>query len=158
MKKRQRFFGWLFLALLLAILLSPIVYWLTGIGQSAQELAAEIGRQPDGTAFSSPKAEALHRLHLPMRIERMVIFPLLLLSFQFSGGAVALRRWLEQRVPVANLNLIILLFFLLFEIGLTLVVLALASMTYTSSTFMPARSVKATIRVVKSVSSNERIS
>jgi len=123
MKKRQRFFGWLFLALLLAILLSPIVYWLTGIGQSAQELAAEIGRQPDGTAFSSPKAEALHRLHLPMRIERMVIFPLLLLSFQFSGGAVALRRWLEQRVPVANLNLIILLFFLLFEIGLTLLYL-----------------------------------
>jgi|GEM_PF-1692740 len=103
--KHQRLFGWLFVALLLAILLSPIVYWLTGIGQSAQELTAEIGRQPDGTLASSPKAEALHRLTLPMRIEVMIVLPLLLLSFQFSGGAVALRCWLEQRVPAPKLNL-----------------------------------------------------
>ena len=97
--KTQRFFRWLFLALLAVMLLSPLVYWLTGIGQLAGELTAEIGRQPDGTLASSPKAEALHRLALPMRIELMIIAPVLLLSFQFSGGAIALRAWLDQRVP-----------------------------------------------------------
>jgi STE24 endopeptidase len=91
-------YRWIFLALAALILISPLLYWLTGIGQAAAGLSAEISRLPDGTLVSSPKAEALHSLSLPIRIERMFIYPLLLLTFQFSGGALALRRWVEQRV------------------------------------------------------------
>ncbi len=91
---------WLFLTLVVIILLSPLIYWSTGIGQAAAGLSAEISRQPDEILISSPKAEALHSLSLPMRIERMLIYPLLLLSFQFSGGSLALRRWLEEHVTV----------------------------------------------------------
>ena len=36
---------------------------------------------------------------LPMRIQRMIIYPLLLLAFQFSGGAIALRNRLESGWP-----------------------------------------------------------
>jgi len=96
--KRQNLFRWLFVLVLAAIILGPLPYWLTGIGQSAVELSAEISRAPDGTLVSSPKAEALHRLSLPMRIERLFVYPLLLLSFQLSGGALALRRYLEGRI------------------------------------------------------------
>ncbi|MBE7549946.1 MAG: M48 family metallopeptidase [Anaerolineales bacterium] len=88
----------LFLWLALIILVSPLIYWSTGIGQAAATLTAEISRLPDGTLTSSPKAEALHSLSLPMRIERMFLYPLLLLAFQFSGASLALRRWLEQRI------------------------------------------------------------
>jgi STE24 endopeptidase len=95
--KRRSIIRWLFLAVLVIILLSPGPYWLTGIGQSAAGLSAEISRLPDGTLVSSPKAEALHRLTLPMRIERLLIYPLLLLCFQLSGGSLRLRRWLDQR-------------------------------------------------------------
>ncbi len=94
--KRRSIIRWLFLAVLVIILLSPGIYWLTGIGQSAAGLSAEISRRPDGTLVSSPKAEALHRLTLPMRIERLLIYPLLLFCFQLSGGSLRLRRWLDQ--------------------------------------------------------------
>lgn len=93
----HNFYRWLCLGLMVIILLGPVPYWLTGIGQAAGSLSAEIIRQPDGTLISSPKAEALHRLVLPQRIERMLLYPLLLLSFQLSGGAAALREWLEHR-------------------------------------------------------------
>lgn len=145
----MKFYRWLFLTLVAIILLSPLLYWLTGLGQAAANLSAEIIRPPDGTLFSSPKAEVFHRLTLPMRIERLLIYPLLLLSFQFSGGSLALRRWLEKRVPtvLSKLSfkraggqggrgtgakflpcspaplLLTLLFILLFEIALTLLYL-----------------------------------
>lgn len=90
---------WFFLAVVILLLFSPVFYWLTGIGQSAAGLPAEIVRLPDGTIASSAKAEALHRLSLPMRLQLLFIYPLLLLGFQFSGGALALRRWLERRLP-----------------------------------------------------------
>lgn len=85
---------WIFLMALIATLLSPLLYWGTGIGQSAAGLSAEISRLPDGTWISSPKAQALHRLTLPMRIERLLIYPLLLIGFQLSGASLGLRRWL----------------------------------------------------------------
>ncbi|HXV97377.1 MAG TPA: hypothetical protein VEC93_03070, partial [Anaerolineae bacterium] len=94
----HRSYRWLFLLLALIILMSPLIYESTGIGQAAMGLPAEISRQPDGTLASSPKAEALHSLLLPMRIERMIIYPLLLISFQLSGGSLALRQWLERRI------------------------------------------------------------
>lgn len=94
----SRYYGWLFFILAFIILISPLFYWSTGIGQSAANLTAEISRLPNGDLASSPKAEALHSLSLPMRIERMILYPLLLLACQFSGGALALRRWLEGRI------------------------------------------------------------
>lgn len=96
--KRRSIVRWLFLAVLVMVLLSPVPYWLTGVGQSAPGLSAEISHRPDGTLVSSPKAEALHRLTLPMRIERLLIYPLLLFCFQFSGGSLRLRRWLDEGV------------------------------------------------------------
>jgi STE24 endopeptidase len=96
--KRRNIWWWLFFIILVLFLLSPLPYWLTGVGQSAAALSAEISRRPDGTLVSSPKAEALHRLSLPMRIERLLAYPLLLFCFQFSGGALRLRRWLEERI------------------------------------------------------------
>ncbi|MBE7471823.1 MAG: hypothetical protein DPW09_13425 [Anaerolineae bacterium] len=94
--KHHRRYRWFLLSLALIILLSPLLYWSTGIGQAAAGLSAETSRLPDGTLLSSPKAEALRNLSLPMRLQRMLIYPLLLLAFQFSGGAVALRSWLEH--------------------------------------------------------------
>ncbi len=79
-------------------MLSPLLYWASGIGQSAAGLSAEVGRAPDGTLVSSPKAEMLHRLSLPLRIERLLVYPLLLICFQLSGASVALRRWLGGKV------------------------------------------------------------
>ena len=91
--------------IILIILASPAIYWFTGIGQTAETLSANIGYLPNGTLTSSPKAQALHALSLPMRLERMIIYPLLLLAFQFSGMALALRLWLEtfiQSLPAAT--------------------------------------------------------
>ncbi len=93
----QKTWRWLFLVLLVVILFSPLVYWSTGIGQAATGLSAGVGRGPDGTLISSPKAEALHGLTLPMRIERLLIYPLLLICFQLGGGSLALRRWLDRK-------------------------------------------------------------
>jgi len=93
----QKIWRWLFIVLLVAILFSPLVYWSTGIGQAAAGLSAEVGRGLNGILISSPKAEALHRLTLPMRIERLLVYPLLLICFQVSGGSVALRRWLDRK-------------------------------------------------------------
>ena len=139
--KFQRFFGWLSLILAAIILISPLLYWFTGVGQVAPGLPAEITRLPDGSLLSSPKAEALHSLLLPMRLQRLMIYPLLLLAFQFSGGAIALRQWLEQRLTRPSSSplsiqptsqppgltrqeiLVILLFFLIFETGLALLYL-----------------------------------
>jgi len=113
------------------ILLSPLPYWFSGIGQAAPELSPEIVTLADGTLQSSPKAQARHSLMLPMRLERIVIYPVLLLALQFSGGAVALRRRLEQLIPrlkptapTANRRLLpadlllIFLFILLFDLAL----------------------------------------
>lgn len=97
--KNQKIYRRLFVALAAIILLSPLPYWATGIGQSAHQLSAQTTRLADGTLVSSPKAEARHSLMLPMRLERMVIYPLLLLAFQLSGGGLALRRWLEPKSP-----------------------------------------------------------
>lgn len=94
-----------FLFLALIILISPLIFWSTGVGQAAANLTAEISRLPDGTLASSPKAEALHSLSLPMRIERMFLYPLLLLAFQFSGASLALRRWLEKHFIKTRRNL-----------------------------------------------------
>jgi STE24 endopeptidase len=98
--KHHRLYRWLFLAIVAIILFSPLFYWLSGIGQAAANLSAEMVRLPDGIRVSSPKAEAFHSLTLPMRIQRMLIYPLLLFSFQFSGGSLALRQWLEEQVIV----------------------------------------------------------
>lgn len=95
--RHQGVYRWTLFALLIVIVISPLLYWSTGIGQSAAGLSAEISHQPDGTPVSSPKAMALHRLSLPMRVERLLIYPLLLICFQLSGGSLALRRWLEER-------------------------------------------------------------
>ena len=95
----QKFWLYLFYFVIVLILLSPLLYWTTGIGQSANNLSAEISRNPDGMLVSSPKAEARHSLMMPMRIQRMIIYPLLLLAFQFSGVAITLRNRLED-LPV----------------------------------------------------------
>ncbi|MFN8459137.1 MAG: hypothetical protein U0401_31565, partial [Anaerolineae bacterium] len=80
MIKTPRFFRWLLWVVVVILLLSPLLYWVTGLGQNAAQLSAEITRQPDGSLVSSPKAEVLHSISLPMRIERMIIYPLLLLA------------------------------------------------------------------------------
>ena len=95
--KPHRIRLWLFLIVVIIILLSPLAYWLTGVGQASGRLSAEIAHAPDGTLLSSPKAEALHRLALPMRVEQLLVYPLLLVTFQLSGGALALRRRLEGK-------------------------------------------------------------
>ncbi len=91
----KKFWLWLLYILTAIIFLSPFIYWSTGIGQTATSLSAEISRTPDGLLASSPKAEARHSLMMPMRIQRMFIYPLLLLAFQFSGGAIALQNKLQ---------------------------------------------------------------
>lgn len=138
--KNPHFWHWLLLTIVALILLSPLLYWPTGLGQNAAQLSAEITRQPDGGLVSSPKAEALHSLSLPMRIQRMLIYPLLLLAFHFCGGSLALRRWVEgkiageQRGKGARVNsstlakgaqsvLPCLLFVLIFNLGLSLLYL-----------------------------------
>lgn len=99
----QKIWKWVFWVAILLILVSPVAFWSTGIGQAASELSTEIGRQIDGTVTSSPKAEARHQLMFPMRLERMLIYPVLLLAFQLSGSAVAMRqrieRLLQTRLP-----------------------------------------------------------
>jgi STE24 endopeptidase len=123
------FYRRLLVALIVIILLSPLPYWLTGIGQSASGLSAKVGRLPDGAWVSSPRAEALHTLALPMRIERLLLYPLLLLAFQLSGGALALRRRLgwgsagsSERVSALGL-LTVLLFVLILDLSLALLYL-----------------------------------
>lgn len=96
--KYPKIWSWLFWAAILVILISPLFYWSTGIGQAADQLAAEISHQPDGQLFSSPKALAWRRLLLPIHIERLIIYPILLLAFQFSGRAIALKYYLETRL------------------------------------------------------------
>lgn len=137
--KQPRLYRWLFLALAAIILVSPFIFWSTGLGQAAAGLSAEITRLPDGTLLNSPKAEALHSLSLPMRLERMLVYPLLLLAFQFSGGALVLRRWLERSIAgepgrrgagvkallrsSAPLLLCLLFFVLIFNLALALLYL-----------------------------------
>jgi STE24 endopeptidase len=96
--KRRSVRRWLFFGALVVVVLSPLLYWSSGIGQMGAGLSAEVGRAPDGTLVSSPKAEMLHRLSLPLRIERLLVYPVLLICLQLSGQPVALRRWLEDKV------------------------------------------------------------
>lgn len=79
------------------ILLSPLAYYSAGIGQQARALSQEPLIADDGSLQSSPKAVALHKLTLPMRIERMLLYPALLMLLQFSGAALWFRGWLERR-------------------------------------------------------------
>jgi STE24 endopeptidase len=79
------------------IILSPLIYFSTGIGQQAHTLSQEPVVLADGSLQSSPKAEALHRLSLPIRIERLLIYPILLLLTQYSGLAVKLRAWFTEK-------------------------------------------------------------
>jgi STE24 endopeptidase len=95
---RLKLFRILLLVLILLYMLSPFLYWSTGIGQQAIELSAEVHRAADGTLQTSPRAEARHTLLLPMRIQSMILYPLLLVTFYLSGYAIAFRRWLETRV------------------------------------------------------------
>ncbi len=124
------FFTWLLALCVAVILLSPLPYWFSGIGQTATELSTEITRHADGALQSSPKAQARHSLMLPMSLERMVIYPVLLLAFQLSGGAAALRRRLERlthrllpatttrrRISAADI-LLVFLFIILFDMAL----------------------------------------
>ena len=86
----------LFLTIAL-IILSPLIYFSTGIGQQAHTLSQEPVVLADGSLQSSPKAEALHRLSLPIRIERLLIYPALLFLMQYSGLAVKLKEWLKDK-------------------------------------------------------------
>ena len=107
--------------------LSPLAYGRTGIGQSAAGLSATVVHGADGSWISSPKAEALHRLGLPMQVERMWLLPLALLAFQLSGGAVALRRRLGggRAVSAARDLLTVLLFVVALDLALALLFLPL---------------------------------
>ncbi|MBN1220205.1 MAG: M48 family metalloprotease [Anaerolineae bacterium] len=86
----------LFLTITL-IILSPLVYFSTGIGQKAHTLSPEPVALANGTLQSSPKAEALHSLSLPIRVERLLVYPILLFLMQYSGLAVKLRAWLTEK-------------------------------------------------------------
>lgn len=88
------------LCLLVALtILSPLAYYATGIGQRAQVLGRDPVTLADGTQQSSPKAEALHRLALPIRVQGLLTYPLLLLLLQYSGLAARFRAWLSARWP-----------------------------------------------------------
>ena len=128
---RRRLFRWglIALAALVALAwLSPLAYGWTGLGQAAAGLSATVVHRADGSWSSSPKAEALHGLALPMRLQRMLLLPLALLAFQLSGGAVALRRRLggarkaEREVPGRDL-LTVLLFVIVLDLALALLYL-----------------------------------
>lgn len=85
-----------FYLIIIIIIISPILYYSTGIGQQASTLSQELIVLADGGLKSSPKAEAYHHLSLPIRIERFLILPLFLFLFQYSGLAVKLRVWLSK--------------------------------------------------------------
>ncbi|MBN1994226.1 MAG: hypothetical protein JW953_16130 [Anaerolineae bacterium] len=134
----------LFLTIVL-IILSPLVYFGTGIGQRASTLSPAPVALAGGTLQSSPKAEALHSLSLSIRVERLLIYPILLFLMQYSGLAVKLRawltdkwlppirrvpgfKWLDQRLARLTRNrlsladvLIIGLYLTLFSLGLSLI-------------------------------------
>jgi STE24 endopeptidase len=82
---------------ILIIILSPLIYFSTGIGQRAYTLSPEPVVLADGNLQSSPKAEALHHLSLPIRIERLLVYPVLLFLMQYSGLAVKLREWFTEK-------------------------------------------------------------
>jgi STE24 endopeptidase len=79
------------------IVFSPLIYYSTGIGQQAHTLSAELIWAAGGLQ-NSPKAEALHRLTLPIGVERLLVYPLFLLLLQYSGLAVSFRNRLNARV------------------------------------------------------------
>lgn len=80
------------------IIFSPLVYFSTGIGQGAGQLSQTVIINAQGEMQTSPKAEALHTLRLPLRIQRLLIFPLFLFLLQYTGLAVRLRVWLQKQV------------------------------------------------------------
>lgn len=86
---------WL-IGLILILLLSPLGYLATGIGQKAHALSAELIVSSDGRLASSPKAVARHRLIRPLEIERLLTYPAILLLLQASGLAVWLREWVAR--------------------------------------------------------------
>ncbi|MBU0492563.1 MAG: M48 family metallopeptidase [Chloroflexi bacterium] len=127
------------------IVLSPLAYVATGVGQNALALGQDLVVLGDGSLYSSPRAEALYSLTLPLRIQQLLLYPLLLLLVQVSGLAVRLRaglagrwvprlqhipgfRWLDRllgRLFLSDVALVIL-YVSLFTLGLTLVNLPLS--------------------------------
>lgn len=81
--------------LILLIVISPLFYLISGIGQQAEMLSAVPPQVADGIE-SSPKAEALHQLALPLRLQLLLTYPLLLLLVQYSGLVVSIRHRLVQ--------------------------------------------------------------
>jgi len=135
----------LFYLTIAIIMLSPLIYLATGIGQQAHTLSQDPIILAGGTIQSSPKAQALHTLRLPMGIQHLLIYPVLLLLMQYSGLAVKMRKWLTdtwlppvQRFPgygwlntrltrlahqhlTLNDVVVIGLYLTLFDVGLTLI-------------------------------------
>ncbi|MEM7030407.1 MAG: M48 family metalloprotease [Chloroflexota bacterium] len=91
-------------AISLLILISPLIFLGTGIGQEAIHLSDEVRIASDGSLQSSPKAVALHQLSVPIRISRLLSYPILLLLLQYSGLAVLMRIRVYEGavVPIAN--------------------------------------------------------
>lgn len=88
------------------LILSPVIYFSTGIGQQGATLSPDPIISSDGMLQSSPKAIAWHQLTLPIRIEQLLIYPALLLLLHYSGLAVKLRRHLENVIfpPLRKLS------------------------------------------------------
>jgi Zn-dependent protease with chaperone function len=99
-KVTYKFYQRLFWGLGAVILVTPVIYWASGSGQTAESLSAAVLRQSDGGLLNSPKAEAFHNLLLPLRLQSFLMYPFLLLVFQLSGGAVALREWLDKGITL----------------------------------------------------------
>lgn len=88
---------WVLCLTIVVIVLSPLLYYGTGIGQKASMLNRESSVSTNGVVHNSPKSEALHSLKLPLEIEQILIYPLVMLLVHFSGMAVSLRTWLDGR-------------------------------------------------------------
>ncbi len=119
----MKFFRILFFGLVILLLISPLFYWSSGLGQNAADLSTALIRHEDGSLSNSPKAEALHTLLRPMRIQRILLPPLLFLTFQLTGGAVAFRKWLDTKFDGNVLKLAFLDRWLGENFGITLLVI-----------------------------------
>ncbi len=121
------------------ILLTPLPFYVSGLGQNALSFANELGKGGDGLPLSSPRAELWHQLVLPLRLWRLLLYPLLLWFFLRSGSALRLRdgsadflNRLAGRLPPSWKSRLdspigaALLFILAFETGLFLVYLPLS--------------------------------
>lgn len=127
------------MAIVLILIISPLGYFASDIGQRAESLTAEPEVVAAGVWQNSPKAEALHALTLPIRVEKLILYPALLLLLQFSGLATGSRKrievWVSAHISsrrywrsiataaifIAAISTLIMLIFLPFSLyGLTL--------------------------------------